>query len=165
MNKFISTFCYIGFLPGAPGTFGSLVAIPIGYAIHVWGGFLALIFCTTIVFFLGCYSVKHYVIDYNTVNDPSEVVIDEVVGQWISLLPFSFGLWIVEGEKTFFPYPGLILAFVFFRIFDIWKPWPVSWADQKPTAMGVMLDDVLAGLYAALLITVLAVVFYFGKIL
>ena len=74
----------------------------------------------------------------SSIKDPSFVVIDEVAGQWIALLPAGLD-------------PVLFVAgFLAFRLFDIWKPWPVSWADRDvPGALGVMLDDLIAGAYAA----------------
>jgi phosphatidylglycerophosphatase A len=59
---------------------------------------------------------------------------------------------------SLFPWPGWVGAFVMFRLFDIWKPWPISWADRRPGAAGVMLDDVLAGVMAALVVTAAAAV-------
>ena len=89
-------------------------------------------------------------------HDPGEIVIDEVVGQWIALWPLSLGLWHAGVDPAIFPYPGWIGAFLMFRLFDILKPWPVSWADRKSTAFGVMFDDVLAGLMAAIVVMVAA---------
>ena len=91
-------------------------------------------------------------------HDPGEIVIDEVAGQWIALWPLSLGLWMISADPAVFPYPGWFGGFVLFRLFDILKPWPVSWADRQPTALGVMLDDVLAGILAALCVTALAAI-------
>ena len=81
-------------------------------------------------------------------------MIDEVAGQWLTLLPLSFVLWFHGSSVSILPWPGLIGGFFLFRLFDILKPWPVSWADRKSTPFGVMFDDILAGLYAALLLTI-----------
>jgi phosphatidylglycerophosphatase A len=84
-------------------------------------------------------------------DDPSECVIDELAGQWLACafagLSFS-GLVPVAAS----PLPSFILAFVLFRLFDIWKPWPVSWAETFSGGVGVMLDDMVAGLMAGVLV-------------
>ena len=73
-------------------------------------------------------------------TDPGEVVIDELVGVWIALLPLGAG----QGS-----WPGLVWAFALFRLFDIWKPWPVHASENwLPAGWGIMLDDILAGLMA-----------------
>ena len=90
-----------------------------------------------------------------TDHDPSEIVIDEVIGQWIALLPLSFAAWNM-GLNMLVMWPGWIAAFAFFRLFDIWKPGPVGWADRRGDALGVMLDDVIAGVFAAFGVLALA---------
>jgi phosphatidylglycerophosphatase A len=89
-------------------------------------------------------------------KDPSEIVIDEVVGMWIALWPLSAGLWLGGADPWVFPWPGWVGAFVMFRLFDVWKPGPVGWADRQPGTMGVMLDDVIAGALAAAVVTLAA---------
>ena len=88
-------------------------------------------------------------------EDPAEVVIDEVVGMMIALWPLSIGLSRMGAEWHVWPWPGWVLGFLLFRFFDIVKPPPVSWADRVPGPLGVMLDDIVAGVLTAL-ITVLA---------
>ena len=83
-------------------------------------------------------------------------MIDEVAGQWLALCAPSFGFWMAGLDPWNFPYPGWVSAFVLFRLFDIWKPWLVGWADRKGGAVGVMLDDVIAGVFAAILTMVFA---------
>jgi phosphatidylglycerophosphatase A len=80
-------------------------------------------------------------------EDPGAVVIDEVAGQWLALLPCTaFGVW------------EIALAFILFRIADILKPWPASWADRNiPGGLGIMADDWVAGLYAALALALLQI--------
>lgn len=155
MNRFIATFFYSGLSPKAPGTIGSLAALPFGWLIHGLTGFPGLLIATILVFFLGWWATANVTRGQQD-HDPGEIVIDEVVGQWIALFPLSYGLWQSGAAPWLFPYPGWIAAFVFFRLFDIWKPWPVSWADRKNTALGVMLDDVLAGIMAAIVVALLA---------
>jgi phosphatidylglycerophosphatase A len=81
-----------------------------------------------------------YMQRFGRADDPSEIVLDEVAGQWLTVAFLGLGVA---------PY---LLGFVLFRLFDIWKPWPVSWADQRlPGGLGVMADDLLAALLAAAL--------------
>ncbi|MCI2398273.1 phosphatidylglycerophosphatase A [Aliiroseovarius subalbicans] len=155
MMKFIATFGYVGLLKPAPGTWGSAAAIPAAWLIH-WGfGFPGLIVATVVVYYVGWYATAQYT-KGTGIHDPSEVVIDEVAGMFIALLPLSGGLWHAGVDPHIFPYPGWIGAFLAFRLFDIWKPGPVGWADRKPGAHGVMLDDVIAGLIAAICVSAAA---------
>jgi len=155
MSKLIATFFYVGLLKPAPGTWGSAAAIPVGYLIHVAGGFPALLLATIAVFFIGWWATIQETRGKEN-HDPSEIVIDEVAGQWIALLPLSAGLWFAGQDPWLFPYPGWIAAFVLFRLFDITKPGPVGWADRQSTAFGVMFDDVIAGVFAAIIVTIAA---------
>jgi phosphatidylglycerophosphatase A len=90
-------------------------------------------------------------------HDPSEVVMDEVVGQWIALLPVLIGAAHV-GAPTLALWPGWVVAFLAFRLFDIWKPGPIGWADRRSDPLGVMLDDVIAGVFAAITVALSAAV-------
>lgn len=155
MSKLIATFFYVGLMRPAPGTWGSAAAIPVGYLIHVAGGFPALLMATIAVFFIGWWATLNETRGKED-HDPSEIVIDEVAGQWIALLPLSGGLWHAGMDPWLFPYPGWIGAFLIFRLFDIWKPGPVGWADRKSTAFGVMFDDVIAGVMAAIVVSLAA---------
>jgi len=89
-------------------------------------------------------------------HDESAIVIDEVAGQWIALWPLSLGLTHAGVDPWLFPWPGWVGAFLAFRLFDIWKPGPIGWADRQPGATGVMLDDLIAGLAAAVVVAVAA---------
>lgn len=155
MSKLIATFFYVGLIRPAPGTWGSAAAIPVGYLIHVAGGFPLLLLATLAVFFIGWWATIVQTRGADD-HDPSEIVIDEVAGMWIALLPVSGGLWYMGHDPWLFPYPGWISAFLLFRLFDIWKPGPVGWADRKSTAFGVMFDDVIAGVMAAIVVMAMA---------
>lgn len=157
MSALLATFFYVGRIPVAPGTFGSLAALPLAYLLHRLAGFPGLAIATFAVFLIGWWSTAAYTKTSDN-HDPSEVVIDEVAGQWIALWPLSYGLWMMDAGPTVWPYPGWIAGFVLFRLFDIWKPWPVGWADRKETAFGVMLDDVLAGIMAAIVVSIMAAI-------
>lgn len=145
--KFLASFFGVGYLRPAPGTWGSLAALPLAYGIHQIGGFWFLVNLTVFVFITG-YVATQKVTAQGTDPDPSWIVIDEVAGQWIALFPVSYGAGMMGIDITLL-WPGWIAAFVLFRLFDIWKPWLVGRADRRGDAMGVMLDDVIAGVFAA----------------
>ena len=155
MISIITTFFGAGLLPKAPGTWGSLAALPVGWVLHGLGGFPLLVVATALAFVVGLWATTVETRGQED-HDPSSIVIDEVVGIWIALMPLSAGMWFTDQPTWLFPYPGWIAAFLFFRLFDIWKPWIVGWADRMHTPMGVMLDDVLAGVLAAVAVTALA---------
>ena len=126
--------------PFAPGTAGSLVALPFGWLIMLFSGLTGLIVAAIVVYIAGTWAAR-VVMDDMKVEDPGLIVIDEVVGQWIVLMTAPFTL------------AGYLAAFALFRLFDITKPWPACWADSKlHSATGVMLDDVFAGMYGALIL-------------
>lgn len=150
---FISTLCYTGYFPKAPGTFGSLVSLPVIFVINYNFGFLGLFFITLIVFIISIFAVKK-VLSY-TEHDPSFIVIDEFIGQSMTFLLVADSL---KHNTKVYPY---IIGFILFRIFDITKPFPVSYADKKmKNALGVVLDDIFAGIYATIM---LYFIFYFIK--
>ena len=141
--RFVATFFYLGKLPFAPGSWGSLGALllwlllPLTFSVHL--------FSLIILFVLGVYS-SNKIAKYLDTNDPSEVVIDEVVGMGISLfmLPHSFGLY--------------LLAFILFRIFDIIKPLFIYRIQNLSGGWGIMLDDVLGGLFTFALVNGIAII-------
>jgi phosphatidylglycerophosphatase A len=135
-----------GLSPVAPGTAGSAVALIPWFALRELPlpMFAAVL---VVAFALGVWA-SNIVIAKLHVEDPGVIVWDEFVGQWIALAPL---LWFTRA------WPWIIAGFVLFRLFDIWKPWPVSWADRTiKGGLGVMLDDVLAGLYAAMVLASVA---------
>ena len=148
MSKWIATVLGVGYLKPAPGTWGSLAALPMFWALHQLGGWPLALASTFGVVFVGVWAIRRETEGKDN-HDPSEIVIDEVAGQWIALLPVSIGA-AAAGSDVLALYPGWISAFILFRLFDIWKPGPVGWADRKNTAWGVMLDDVFAGILAAI---------------
>ncbi|MCA3368559.1 MAG: phosphatidylglycerophosphatase A [Roseomonas sp.] len=130
----VATVGGIGRLKPAPGTWGSLVVLPAALL-----GPLAALLLALLVTLIGFYAVREVLRDTPN-QDPGWIVVDEAAGMLIALAGLSVdaSLW------------GVLIAFGLFRIFDILKPWPVSWADQQKGAFGVMLDDVIAGVLAAL---------------
>jgi len=131
-----------GLSPYAPGTVGSAVALIPWLALRelVLPFYLASV---VLAFALGVWA-SNRVIAKLRIDDPGVIVWDEFVGQWIACIPLLFVALDVR---------WVALAFVLFRAFDIGKPWPVSWADRRiEGGVGVMADDVLAGVYAAALL-------------
>ena len=156
MIRLITTTFGVGYMRPAPGTWGSLVALPLGWAVHAAVGLIGFLIACVVVFALGWWTTRQHTIGSDD-HDPSEIVIDEVIGQWIALLPIFFGAAHI-GSDVLDLWPGWLCAFVGFRLFDIWKPGPIGWADRRGDALGVMLDDVIAGAFAALLVVVLAAI-------
>jgi len=126
----------IGLSPVAPGTMGSLTAL-LPWWFYLQHATLAVQLAIIGAAFVVGVFTANWVIEKTGVQDPSVVVWDEFIGQWIALLLAPAGwMW-------------MALGFGLFRLFDIWKPWPVRWADRKlHGGVGAMLDDVLAGIYA-----------------
>lgn len=133
----LATWFGSGLLRPAPGTWGSLAALPFAWIITYYAGPIALAVATVAVFALGCWAGGVYERAGGD-KDPGVVVIDEVAGQWLVLIAAPLNPWYY------------LAAFVLFRICDILKPWPANWADRKISGgLGIMMDDILAALYAA----------------
>lgn len=151
MSRLIATFGYFGLLRPAPGTWGSAAAVPVAVLLHWAGSVWALSAGIIVVFFIGWWATAVETRGKDN-HDPSEIVIDEVAGQFIAIWPLSFAMWLVGTDDALIPWPPLLIAFLLFRLFDITKPGPVGWADRQHTPLGVMLDDVIAGLLAAIVL-------------
>ncbi|GLQ07243.1 phosphatidylglycerophosphatase A family protein [Sneathiella chinensis] len=143
LTTIIATWFWSGLSPRAPGTAGSLAALPFGIGIFWLGGPNALAIAIPIIFVIGTWATNVYLVETGK-SDPGEVVVDEVAGQWVPLLIAGMNpvLWAA--------------SFLFFRLFDIWKPWPIRWMDRSlKGAFGVMADDMVAGLFAAVCVYIL----------
>ncbi len=137
-----ATWFGAGLLPRAPGTWGSLAALPFAWLITRYGGSAALLAATASVFLIGVWAAERAA-KISGAADPGSIVIDEVAGQWLTLV-------LIEPSPI-----GYAAGFVAFRFFDIVKPWPVSWADRKiKGGFGIMLDDVLAAAYVLVLMLI-----------
>ena len=158
LAQMIGTIMGVGYIRPAPGTWGSLVALPWAWVLHVIGGLPLLMLAIVVGFFKGWWATAKMTTGQDD-HDPSEIVVDEVIGQWIALLPLSYAAWSME-ISILAMWPGWIAAFALFRFFDITKLGPVGWADRMNTPLGVMLDDVIAGLFAALGVLVLAALYH-----
>ncbi len=141
LARLLATWFGLGLSPFAPGTAGSLGALAVAWALieyahwPVWW----LIPLALISLPLAIWSAT--VTAAANRKDPGLVVIDEVVGQWITL-----------GAAAHLNWKAWLLAFLLFRMFDIWKPWPVRQLEALPTGTGIVCDDVMAGLYGALVL-------------
>ena len=136
----LSTGLGSGLAPVAPGTVGSRLALPIW-----WFVFADLPFVMQLPIVLGIALIAIWIVDRACkaakVGDASAFVLDEFVGQWVALIAAPKSL------------PAVFIGFALFRAFDIAKPWPVSWADRRLSGgLGVVLDDVLAGVLAAVVL-------------
>ncbi|MFY9590213.1 phosphatidylglycerophosphatase A [Rickettsia endosymbiont of Halotydeus destructor] len=178
--EFFATFFYIGKIRYCPGTFGSLAAFPLYYIFMYFTITSKIIFsfptftlgeAQLVTLFImtfgawvmllipGYYFTKIY-IEYNKQEDPKEVVIDEVIGQILTLILCFFSV-IFVGESNLVKYLNpltvnivvlFILPFCLFRIFDIIKPWPINWLDRNiKGATGIILDDIVAAIFAAVI--------------
>jgi phosphatidylglycerophosphatase A len=192
----IATAFGVGYIPKAPGTFGSLVGIIVAILTHP----VSLIMIIGLLFFqgglgidlpmfrghsapvlllvpslvalaivglLGLWSSSR-VVDYAGVKDPQYVVIDEVSGMQLTLMlaivPFGLPTNLLPADEasvfglysalSLLNWKYLLLGFILFRVFDIWKPWPIRRLEKLPEGWGVMADDWMAGIYAAILLRV-----------
>lgn len=156
MSKIIATVFGVGHLRPAPGTWGSFAALVLAYAIYQLGGFWVFAAATIAVIPLGYWATQAMTADMPD-HDPSEIVIDEVAGQWIALMPVLYGAHFVDSPALDL-WPGWVTAFIGFRLFDITKPWLVGRADRRNTAWGVMLDDIWAGVFTASIVIFFAII-------
>lgn len=137
----LATFFGCGFFPKAPGTIGSLAGIATAELLHWWGaGRFTLLIIAIVVFPVAVWASSAAARALGR-KDPGQVVIDEVLGQWVTLLGAAVWTW-----QTY------LAAFLLFRLFDIWKPPPVRQAEALPEGLGIVADDVLAGIYGALIL-------------
>ena len=146
----------VGFLRPAPGTWGSLVGAITGFMLLGYPGWLAVGVIASALG--GIWAIGRC----GGTDDPGWVVIDEVAGQWLTLLGVS-SAWTgyatgLLGTHAFGPLIEVAIAFVLFRLLDIKKPGPVGWADRHAGAVWVMLDDVIAGAIGAGIMLLLHVV-------
>lgn len=175
--KFIVTGFYVGLIPVMPGTFGSLLAFPICFYLMILSSMLhlkitiagiepfhqeilamiTLLFASCFAMFLiGSYLTSKYIKTTGR-EDPKEVVIDEIVGQMLTILLSSLASIFVHNSSLSEKLSPNTIDFIFlfalpfglFRFFDIVKPWPINWLDKNiKGGIGVMLDDILAAIFA-----------------
>ena len=134
----VASVGYLGFFPVASGTVASAFAVLVYALVEPLQQAAVLVPATVVVFVLGGLSVGVVLRCDGGPKDPSHVVCDEVAGQWLALVSVGY-----SGRWEF-----MLAAFVLFRLFDVWKPPPVSFFDRRQGPWYVMLDDVAAGIYA-----------------
>ena len=148
MERAIATGFGLGHLRPAPGTWASAATVALGYVLHRLGHFPLVAMTTLLVIALGFWAVARATAG-RADKDESAIVIDEVAGQMIALCATSGGFWFAGMPASVFPWPAWVVPFLLFRLFDIWKPWIIGRADRRSDAAGVMLDDIWAGIFAA----------------
>ena len=149
LTKLIVTFFYIGHAKIAPGSIASLVTSLLFYLFAkylIYHFFIIIILVATVIAF---FSISIYTYQLPE-KDRSEIVIDEVVGQSIALLPL-----LLFSETTSPDFFMCIISLLFFRFFDIVKPYPINKFDKMNNTFGVIFDDILAGIFSAILLTLI----------
>lgn len=148
-----ATFFGAGMSPKAPGTAGSFATLFLACPMAYFFGRNGILSAAVIAFFVGVWAT-HILIKDSEEKDPSKVVIDETAGQLITFFPVTAYLYQQLNMKAILIY---LVGFALFRFFDILKFGPVKWADSKlKNAWGVMLDDVFAGIFASVILLVIA---------
>jgi phosphatidylglycerophosphatase A len=142
LANLVSTWFGCGYAPVAPGTAGSLAAVAIAIPLHAYANFSAWHFglLAAAAFFPAVWSATRTARELK-LKDPGLVVVDEVLGQWVALAGAHSLNW-----KSY------AAAFFLFRLFDIWKPPPVRQLESLPEGLGIVADDIMAGVYAALVL-------------
>ena len=153
-NLLFLTFFMIGKIKYAPGTFASLSTCFLFFILISFFNYFILFLITLIIFFYSFIAINNSFDEFKS-DDPKEIVIDEVVGQFLPLLAIPI-------YETLYPLPTIyycIFAFIFFRLFDIWKPFPINYVDNNVKGpLGIMLDDIVASIYS---IVILSLIFVF----
>lgn len=139
----VATGFSTGLSPYAPGTVGSLVGVILLWLIWPNTYPLLQLLMTLAVVVVAVYT-SHWFAEAESSPDPAPVVIDEIAGVFVTFLwlPVPVGFWV------------LVLGFILFRIFDIWKPWPIRRAERLPGGLGITMDDVIAGVMANILMQI-----------
>jgi phosphatidylglycerophosphatase A len=140
-STIIASVLGVGYFPVASGTVMSIIAVPLAIVIARYGGGASVLVASLLAFVIGIWACGAHVRATGR-EDPSECVIDELAGQWLACA----GILFAPASAA-----ELALAFLLFRLFDILKPWPISAAERLPGGLGVMADDMLAGLAAAII--------------
>ena len=149
--NFLATSCYVGYIPKMPGTCGSLFAVALFWLIFRHFDIVYFFWFIPLFFAVGVFVSGEYDRLHRT-KDAEEIVIDEVIGQSIALLPVVMIFYMLNPEEVALLNVEFVLStlisFIFFRFFDIVKPLGVYQLQKLPAGWGVVLDDVLAGIYA-----------------
>ena len=156
-SHIFATLFGVGLLPFAPGTWGSLFGLILFFYTNIYLSidaqlFYFLLLIIILLAILICYFATKELGDEE--KDQKSIVIDELAGVWIAFIPVS-GIVMMQDFLTY-----SVLAFLLFRVFDIWKPYPIGFIDKKiKNHIGIVLDDLVAGLYAAIIISSILILF------
>ncbi len=149
LQKLFLTFGGAGLSPKAPGTVGTLASLPVGMAILYYLGMETLFMVTLAITVIGIFEINKYEKETG-IHDQQHIVIDEAAGMWLALM-----IAVSTALTMTYPYAevlAIVLSFAAFRLFDIWKPSTIGWIDREVKGgLGVMMDDVLAGVAGGLL--------------
>lgn len=138
----IATWFGCGYAPKGPGTAGSVAALAIAWLLHIYAGVSSIgLGCLGLLLAIPGTWAAGVVARSSGLEDPQIVVVDEVVGQWITL-----------AGATALNWKSWLLALALFRLFDIWKPPPVRQLERLPGGFGIVADDAMAGVYGALVL-------------
>ena len=153
-NLLFITFFKIGKIKFAPGTVASFITCLLFLLFVNLINIVILFFCTLLIALYSVIAINNSFNSFDT-NDPQEIVIDEVVGQMLPLLAIPIYETLYFAPEEYY----CIAAFLLFRLFDIWKPFPINYIDiNTEGSLGIMLDDILAGIYT---IAILTIIFFF----
>ena len=153
-NLLFVTFFKVGQIKFAPGTIASLITCLLFLLFVNLFNIVILFFCTLFIALYSFIAINNSFESFDS-NDPQEIVIDGVVGQMLPLLAIPIYETLYSAPKIYY----CIAAFILFRLFDIWKPFPINYIDKNTEgSLGIMLDDILAGVYT---IIILIVIFFF----
>lgn len=146
--------CGVGYLPLIPGTFGSLVGVAIFIVLtRVGGGIILLLVAIPAFTFAGIWAGTRTE-EISGRKDPGKIVVDEVAGQLIALIPLAFVNWSIT---------TVMVSFTLFRFFDIVKPYPANRLQELDGGVGVMCDDLVAGAYAAIIVSIVMGVLVYAR--
>ena len=153
LQKLFLTFGGAGLSEKAPGTVGTLASLPVGIAVLFYFGMETLFMLTLAITVIGILEINKYE-KATGVHDQQHIVIDEAAGMWLALM-----IAISTANTMTYPYAvplAILLSFAAFRLFDIWKPSTIGWIDREVKGgLGVMLDDVVAGIAGGFLTVVI----------
>ena len=156
INLLFLTFFFIGKIKYAPGTIASFFTCILFLLLINNFSYIILFFTILIIFLLSFISINNSFDEFNS-KDPQEIVIDEVVGQMLVLLA-------IPVYETLYPLPLIYYftgSFLLFRLFDIWKPYPINYVDDNLSgSLGIMLDDIIASIYSILILSL--ILFFLG---
>lgn len=157
VSALFATWFGVGLLPFASGTWASLATIPIVDALYAATGLYGLLAFCVAVGALGI-PASWRVANVLQKGDPSQVVVDEVAGQALALLAVYTFCPFARTSLAFWAW--VAVAFVLFRVLDVWKPGPIGWMERLPGGLGIMMDDILAGFLEALVLAATLILLY-----